>query len=130
MQDLYIAATGETPEIDFAFSQNRLRLSGESYPENAMSFYGPIRASLDQYLKSLGPGQRVEADFMLKYFNSSSTKLIRMLVGMLNEVAVAGVQVAMQWHHDPEDDMMQEYGMDLQEEFQPLGVRLVELEAG
>jgi hypothetical protein len=130
MEDLYIAATNETPEIDFAFSRHRLRIVGESYPENALSFYGPIRARLEQYLRGVGAGQPVEAHFALKYFNSSSTKLIRLLVAMLHEAAVAGARILMHWHHDPDDDMMLEYGMDLREEFRQMEIRLVALEAG
>ncbi|HRP97056.1 MAG TPA: DUF1987 domain-containing protein [Rhodocyclaceae bacterium] len=132
MEDLYIAATNESPEIDFAFSQHRLRILGESYPENALSFYGPIRSRLEQYLGGVGAGagQPVEVHFALKYFNSSSTKLIRLLVAMLHEAAAGGARILMHWHHDPDDDMMLEYGMDLREEFRQMEIRLVAVEAG
>lgn len=50
MENLYIPATNETPEINFNFSEHKLHMSGESYPENAMAFYAPVRASLQNYL--------------------------------------------------------------------------------
>ena len=130
MEDLYIPPTNETPEIHFAFSDNTLHISGESYPENAMSFYGPLRASLDRYLAgSAASGHGLEAHFALKYFNSSSTKLIRMLIAMLHTAASAGRSVVAHWYHDPDDDMMMEFGMDLREEFRMMEVRVVALAA-
>ena len=130
MENLYIPPTNETPEVRFAYSENALHVSGESYPENAMSFYGPIRASLDRYLDTTaGAGHEVEAHFALKYFNSSSTKLIRLLIAMLNGAAAAGRSVVTHWYHDPDDDMMMEFGMDLREEFRMMEVRIVALAA-
>ncbi|HUY02503.1 MAG TPA: DUF1987 domain-containing protein [Rhodocyclaceae bacterium] len=116
MNDLHIAPSNETPEIDFRFSEHRLVIRGESYPENALSFYAPIRNSLQDYLTSLDPGDKVNVAIALRYFNSASTKLIRALVAMLNAAALAGKQIALDWYHDEDDDMMLEFGLDLQEE--------------
>lgn len=125
MEDLYIPASNETPEINFRFSENRLQIDGESYPENAMVFYGPIRVRLEEYLDAVVGETPIEAHFALKYFNSSSTKLIRMLVAMLHKAAGAGGRIVMYWYHDPDDDMMLEYGMDLHEEFRQMEIKLV-----
>lgn len=124
MENLHIAATNESPEIDFRYSENRLSIRGESYPENAMAFYSPIRASLQNYLEATPGG--IEVDVALRYFNSSSTKIIRMLIGMLNAAAEAGKSAVVRWHHDPEDDMMAEFGLDLKEEFRALSLDCVE----
>lgn len=124
MENLHIAATNESPEIDFRYSENRLSIRGESYPENAMAFYSPIRASLQNYLDSANGG--IEVDVALRYFNSSSTKIIRMLIAMLNAAAEAGKSAVVRWHHDPEDDMMAEFGLDLKEEFRALSLDCVE----
>lgn len=128
MNDFHLAATGETPEIHFEYSRNRLSVAGESYPENAMTFYAPIRSSLAQYLEQLSADAAVEAHFAFKYFNSSSTKLIRHLIGMLNEAASRGARVALHWYHDPDDDMMMEFGMDLGEEYRQIALKVRLLE--
>ncbi len=120
MKDLHIPPSNETPEVDFRYSEHRLVIRGESYPENAVSFYAPIRNSLQDYLASLGPGDKVTVAIALRYFNSSSTKLIRALVAMLNAAALAGRQVVLDWYHDEDDDMMLEFGLDLQEEHSAL----------
>jgi len=125
MNDLYIAAGNETPEVNFAYSQNQLSISGESYPENAMAFYGPLRAGLQNYLDALAPGARTEVNIALRYFNSSSTKLIRALVSLLDSAAANGKKVVLNWLHDEDDDMMREFGQDLMEEHEALELRLV-----
>lgn len=124
MQDIYIPATPETPEVKFFFTRNSLHIQGESYPENAMAFYAPLRDSLHLYLQTAPVQTPIEAHFSLKYFNSSSTKLLRSLISQLHEAAHAGKQVVAHWYHDPEDDMMMEFGEDLCDEFQMLTIHV------
>ena len=50
MENLFIAATATSPEIDFRFDQQWLSLRGESYPENAAAFYAPIIEQLNAWL--------------------------------------------------------------------------------
>jgi len=120
MEDLHIPASNETPEIRFEFSRHCLSMHGESYPENAMSFYGPIRSSLQNYLEKLPTDGKVEVNIGLRYFNSSSTKLIRALIGMLDRSAESGPSISVDWLHDADDDMMLEFGSDLKEEHRSL----------
>jgi hypothetical protein len=116
MDDLHIPASNETPEISFEFSRHHLSMHGESYPENAMSFYGPIRSSLQNYLERLPADSKLYVNIGLRYFNSSSTKLIRALIGMLDKTASNGPSISVDWLHDEDDDMMLEFGTDLKEE--------------
>ena len=128
MQDIYIPATPETPEVKFFFTRNSLHIQGESYPENAMAFYAPLRDSLHLYLQAAPVQTPIEAHFSLKYFNSSSTKLLRSLISLLNDAARDGKQIIAHWYHDPEDDMMMEFGEDLQDEFGALHLNVTPYE--
>jgi len=128
MQDITIPATAETPEVKFLFSEHQLSLVGESYPENAMSFYAPLRAGLQSYLAQVSEQAPVEVHFSLKYFNSSSTKLLRSLISLLNDAAQSGKRITAYWYHDPEDDMMLEFGQDLQDEFGALHLNVTPFE--
>ena len=128
MDNLYIPPTHETPEIRFLFDEHTLYINGESYPENAMAFYAPIRASLQNYLDNAPKETEIEAHFNLRYFNSSSTKLIRSMIALMHETASSGKKISASWYHDPEDDMMQEFGLDLKEEFTLLNFRVLSLE--
>ena len=53
MDNLYIAPTPSSPEVDFRFDTHTLHLRGESYPENAAAFYGGILTRLLQRLRGL-----------------------------------------------------------------------------
>lgn len=128
MSLIHIPATKETPEVVVDPSKMSFHLSGESFPENAMAFYAPVRNQLEALLARPATNDGVQAHFNLRYFNSSSTKLIRGLVGMLHRRAEDGVRVIAHWYHDPEDDMMAEFGADLRDEFDALDFRLIAAE--
>jgi hypothetical protein len=115
MSHLKIAATERSPEVDFDFENHRLRLSGESYPEDVAAFYGPVFEALNRYLHQLGGGACV-FDFELIYFNSSSAKAIMSLVEKLDEVAARGAAVTVNWYYDEEDDTMRELGQEFGED--------------
>ena len=119
MDNLFIAATPSSPEVDFKFDQHRLSLRGESYPENAAAFYGDIIEQLRGYLASCSR-QQIALHIALAYFNSSSTKMLFSLFDILNEKAESGTEVVLNWYHDEEDDTIFEFGQELQEDFSAL----------
>lgn len=116
MENLFIAATATSPEIDFRFDQNLLSLRGESYPENAAAFYSPIIERLNAYLESC-PDASITVDVTLTYFNSSSTKMLFSIFDSLNETAAAGNRVQVNWYRDDEDETILEFGEELQTDF-------------
>jgi hypothetical protein len=113
--DLFLAATADSPEVNFQFSADRLSLKGESYPENAAAFYADVLARTRTYLES-APG-KTTVDVALIYFNSSSTKILFSLCNMLNSAASKGCEVVLNWYHDPEDDTILEFGQELHDDF-------------
>lgn len=117
MQNLSIPATSRTPAIDFDFGNNRLKLSGESYPEDVTEFYKPVFSALDAYLAALGPGS-CRFDFELIYINSSSAKAIMMLMDKLDATAAKGATVDVYWFYDEKDDTMQELGEEFGEDLE------------
>ena len=119
MENLFIAATATSPEIDFRFDTHRLAMRGESYPENAAAFYGPIIAQLDAYLQGC-EGAGIVVDIALSYFNSSSTKMLFNLFDALNRAALEGNTVRLHWLRDEEDDTIQEFGEELQADFEAI----------
>lgn len=115
MDDLFLCGTASCPEVDFRFGEHRLALKGESYPENAAAFYGPIIDRLKLYLVRLNDAE-VTVDIALRYFNSSSTKILFNMFGLLNEAAAAN-RILVRWHYDREDENMLEFGEDLKADF-------------
>lgn len=117
MTDLYIPATTDTPEIDFKFSNNKLRMAGEAYPENGVEFFRPILKKLQSHLHAL-EGHTVEFNFQLTYFNSVSTKILYSMFELLNEYGKNHPScVVLNWFHDEEDDTILNFGLDIQEDF-------------
>ncbi|HEY0296946.1 MAG TPA: DUF1987 domain-containing protein, partial [Bordetella sp.] len=103
MENLYIAATATSPEVDFRFEQHQLSLTGESYPENAAAFYTPIIERLRAYLAGCDD-TAVTVDVTLAYFNSSSTKMLFSIFDALDQAAQSGNRVVLNWHYDAEDE--------------------------
>ena len=119
---LFIAATPSSPEIDFRFEQHALSIKGESYPENAAAFYGPLIAAVRAYLEGCSDAA-ITVNVSLAYFNSSSTKMLFTFFDTLNQAAIDGNQVRLNWYHDEDDDTILEFGQELQQDFTALDFR-------
>jgi hypothetical protein len=126
MPNFKIASTDRSPEVDFNFERNILRLKGESYPEDTAAFYGPVFSALDDYLVRLGEGA-CSFEFELIYFNSSSAKVIMSLLEKLDRAASDGASVIINWHYDEEDDTMLELGEEFGEDIEHAEFRLKKL---
>ncbi|QDY43006.1 DUF1987 domain-containing protein [Candidatus Pantoea soli] len=122
MQNLVIAATDSTPEVSFDFAACRFALRGESWPENAAAFYRPLLSALEQW-QPLQP-RALDVNIALRYFNSSSTKMLFSLFALFDQLAQNGQQVTLNWFYDAEDDVSEEFGHELALDFTALQVRL------
>lgn len=125
MHDLHIPAERDKPEIAFKFSEHHLLLRGESFPENALAFYGPVVAALMEYLNQTKDTQ-ITVDIELRYFNSSSTKILLNIFRMFDQASTHGNTVTLNWRHDPEDDTIAEFGADIAHDFITLNYNAVE----
>jgi hypothetical protein len=127
MEPLHIAATPNTPEVQFDFAGHQFRLAGESHPEDVSAFYRPILDALEAYLDGLGDGA-CRFDFEFIYFNSSSAKIVMTLMDRLDEAAEKGAQVTVRWLYDPDDDNMQELGEEFGEDLEHASFELAEMQ--
>ncbi|MBB3219609.1 DUF1987 domain-containing protein [Pseudoduganella umbonata] len=119
MEPFFLPASPTSPEVSFEFSRHHLSIRGESYPENAAAFYGPVLDRLRAYL-ALCDGQSIDVHVALAYFNSSSTKMLFALFDALNEAAIFGNEVRLHWYRDEEDETILEFGQELQDDFAAL----------
>jgi len=132
MERLHRAATERSPQLDFDFPNRRLRIEGESYPEDAAAFYGPVLKALETFLWSsdpLPPDSALVLDLHLSYFNSSSAKALMNIFQMLELAASRGLSTRINWHYHPDDDAMLEFGEDFREDFRFADFHLCEIEA-
>ena len=123
MDDLFIPTTERTPEVAFAFSEARLRLAGESYPEEVGVFFAPVFRALQGCLAELDGGAS-RFDIELLYFNSSSAEAIMLLSEKLDAAAAKGADVSVYRRYAPEDDTMPELGQGFAEDLRHARVTL------
>lgn len=128
MDNLTIAATERSPEIDFDFAAGNLSLKGESYPEDASAVFGPIFAALDRFLAETTLTS-IRFNIELIYFNSSSAKALMNMFQMLEKKAAEGpASVTVDWVFAAEDETMREFGEDFSEDLKAVSFNLVTTE--
>ncbi|MEI7344904.1 DUF1987 domain-containing protein [Dickeya chrysanthemi] len=133
--NLHITGTASTPTVDFRFDVHQLSLSGESYPENAAAFYGPLIEQVQRYLQNrlvqnrlvqnrlaatAGQPAPINVHVSLPYFNSSSTKMLFSLFNILDKAAQQQLPIALHWYYDQDDDIAEEFGQELHIDFPAL----------
>ncbi len=126
METLHRARTANTPEVHFDPGSRLLSLVGESYPDNAGAFYGPLKLWIEEFLAGQGASDpEVILDLAINYFNSSSSKALMDIFDLCDAAAARGVPVLLNWRHHPDNDMAREYGADFEEDLQHLTFRLL-----
>lgn len=106
MSVLNFDATTSTPAVAWNPDSGELKISGESYPENAMQFYQPILAAVADHLRQ--PKASLYLFFNVRYLNTSSVKAVMDLLDLAEEAHQQGAEVRVVWRHDPDDDRAQE----------------------
>lgn len=114
MKNFLIENTKSTPYVEFKYEEKRMVFKGESYPENAYSFYEPIYNLIDEYFITF---EELVIDFELSYINTSSIKCLIILFDKLNENYENGKEIIINWYYNEENgfdyDMGQDFQMDL-----------------
>ena len=115
MEKIDIAATARTPLLSFDPATGQFLLDGESYPEDTKKFYDAPLSHVYSFLEESVPSKAVFS-FKLKYFNSSSAKVLMDLFLAIEESASRGNPFKIEWHYASDDDNMQELGEEFAEE--------------
>ncbi|MBF0621840.1 MAG: DUF1987 domain-containing protein [Magnetococcales bacterium] len=124
MKDLVIEATKSTPLIQFSAEEGVLVIRGESYPENAVSFYESVFSWLEVYFNQ-DKNKPITLDIQMAYFNSSSSKILMDLFDLFEESSSEGRSVTINWRYHEENEMALEYGEEFQEDLQEATFNLV-----
>ncbi len=117
MEQIYHEATDRTPLVDFNFPEHHLLIQGESYPEDAAAFFGPLLEALRGFVYT-PRAETLVMDLKMSYFNSSSAKALMNMFQVLETAAAEGNPVEVNWYYHPDDDAMEEFGEDFSEDFQ------------
>ncbi|RVU12001.1 DUF1987 domain-containing protein [Methylobacterium oryzihabitans] len=128
MDRIQRAATDRSPMVDFDFAGGRLTMRGESYPEDAAAFFGPLLQGLRAHLDG-GGADAVTFEVALAYFNSSSAKALMNLFMPLEDAAAAGRPVTIRWLFAAGDETIEEAGEDFAADFSHARFEMVEVAA-
>jgi hypothetical protein len=125
MDELNLAPTKSTPKIFLDPAQGLLEIEGESFPENAFSFYNPILSAVEAALSDTETNFRLELN--LSYLNTSSTRCILALLDLMQKAHEAGKAVSAIWVYDSDNERSLEIAEEFMEEVSfPFETRVVE----
>ena len=126
MQVFSIESTDRTPKIDIDPQEGLISLSGESFPEDVATFYGPV---IDAVSEMVGLCKQVRAEVRLVYVNSSSMKALYRLFEVIDAQRSAGfLKSEVVWVYEADDDIMQELGEDFKDQFPDLNFQITVVE--
>jgi len=104
MESLFIQATEDTPLVNYNIEANVFLISGRSYPENAIDFYEPVIAWIEQLFAEIEHETYI-FEFDFEYFNTASSKqIMKMLLTI--EKFVANRSIIIRWFYEKEDTDM------------------------
>ena len=115
--------TGSTPHILIDEERGYMMFEGESFHENVIEFYREVSDWLEKYLRT--DFSAFTFDCELKYFNSSTAKLLFNMLIKMDESAAAGQKVTVNWITTEDNDIIIECGEDFQEEVAHLEFNMV-----
>ncbi|MCU0428380.1 MAG: DUF1987 domain-containing protein [Cytophagaceae bacterium] len=98
MNPLHIEGTLKTPLVVLS-PDGKLEFSGNSYPENCISFYKPVIDWVNLYVKA--PAASTEIVFYFRYFNTSTSGIV---IEILNQVKALQPSPQIKWMYDKEDE--------------------------
>jgi len=117
------AKTKTTPYVLIDEEKNYMRLEGESYLEDIVSFFKEINEWLKAYLAS--DFSEFTFECALEYFNSSTTKQIYNMLRLIDGAA-PGKKVTVNWIvANEDDDMLIESGEDYRDEMENLEFNII-----
>ena len=113
MDPLFIIGSNECPTIILDKDRATFEITGQSLPEEAISFYTPVIDWFEEYIKDALP--LTVLVLKLDYCNSSSTKAIADVMEVLEDHSKNGGNVEVQWFYMEDDDDMLDVGKEFQE---------------
>ncbi len=108
--NLHIAATDDTPEVNFSLVSGKSSILGRSLPENAYDFYRPIISWLNANVHLIKHKNELELSF--DYFNSSSSRYLFEMLNIL-ERSPNRQLITVKWKVEKGDELMFEKAQEL-----------------
>lgn len=101
METFIVEATKYSPYIELDSAQGILKITGNSYPENALELYHPLFLQIDAFFAE--GTKKLDIELQIDYLNTSSSKMLIDLINKLSDYFEKGNQISAIWKY-PEDD--------------------------
>lgn len=116
-------STESTPYVLIDEKNHCMTLEGMSFHENTVEFFHEIVAWLGGYLET--DFTTFTFDCKMKYFNSSTTKILFDMFELMNEHCVDDKEIVVNWNVNKEDEMLIELCDDIKDDYDNLTVNLI-----
>ena len=123
MYRLELEKTGSTPYILIDEEKGYMHCQGECFHENVTEFFQDITGWLKSFLES--DFEQFVFDCELKYFNSSTAKLLLNMFLMMENAAKNGKNVTVNWIAAADSEINIECGEDFAAEVRELNFHIV-----
>ena len=111
MENFYLEGQEECPCIRLNAETGVMEITESSYPEYTNEIYNPMMEWLEAYTQE--EGKKIEFNFRLDYFNTSTSFRFQQIINLLNEYHLNKKgEVTIVWHYQDGDIDMQENGED------------------
>ena len=124
MDNLIIEQTVSTPAINFDYNMKNLRISGESFPENAAKFYEPVMNWIKEYLNQIEI-EETKVEFEIIYFNSSTSKIFMTIFSLFDEEVKRDKNITVDWIASEDNDVAIECGEEFKEDLDYIPFNIV-----
>ena len=114
MEDLIIIATKHTPQIELIIAENKLSISGQSWPENAMITFQPLMDKLESYFAE--PNKTLKIAINLDFINTCSTKMLINIFSQFQQWYEQDHKIELTWYYQTGDDDYKDNGEMLLED--------------
>ena len=115
--------TKTTPYILIDEERKYMMFKGKSYLEEVVDFYGDVNDWLDRYF--LSENAELTFDCDMKYFDSSTKKIICNMLHSMDKAASGGAKITVNWIVDETNEPMIENGEDFEEEMKHLTFKFI-----
>lgn len=123
IEDLFIPETTYTPKVELKID-GTVNIFGKSFPENSFEFYKPIKKWFENYCAQTSK-DKLYINLKMLYMNSSSTASFFEIFDILDRCK-DNMNISINWLYDAENDVLQELGEEIIEEFSDLNINLIE----
>lgn len=122
MNNFILEKTDNTPGVELNGEKKRIEFTGDSRPENAKLFFEPIfnwiaefETNMVSQSKQSTDVTKVDVNFKLEYFNSSSAKYVIELIKAVHKIEIdcnEKVKMGINWFYEEDDEDLRDAGKE------------------